>query len=58
MIFEDIEEKLLAIRRAEDCMHSIVSVNPSVDLHETFVILNRLKIDLIDMVDERDALAC
>ena len=57
MIFEDIEEKLLAIRRAEDCMHSVVSVNPSADLHETFVILNRLKIDLIDMIDEREGLA-
>lgn len=57
MIFEDIEEKLLVIRRAEDCMHSVVSVNPSADLHETFVILNRLKIDLIDMMDEREGLA-
>ena len=53
MLIENIEEKFKAIQVAENCMHSVRTVNPdSVDL-QVFVILNQLKMDLIDHKDEQ-----
>ena len=46
-----IEEKLAAIRTAESCMHSVLSVNPNAVDMQTFVTLNELKMDLIDAKD-------
>lgn len=54
MTIEKIDEKLAAIRVAEDCINSCLSVNPNaVDL-QVFVTLNALKMDLIDAKDEQE----
>ena len=54
MQINKIEEKMAAIRKAEDCMHSVLSVNANaVDLG-VFVTLNELKMDLIDHQDEQE----
>jgi len=54
MLIEKINEKMNAIRTAESCMNSVLSVNPNVDLNETFILLNELKMDLIDAKDEQE----
>ena len=54
MLIEKIEEKMNALRTAESCMNTILSVNPSVDLDQTFILLNELKMDLIDAKDEQE----
>jgi hypothetical protein len=53
MSIEKIKEKMDAIRTAESCMNSVLSVNPNVDLLNTFVLLNELKMDLLDILDEK-----
>lgn len=54
MVIEKIEEKLAAIRKAEDAMHSVLSVNANAIDLQTFVTLNELKMDLIDAKDEQE----
>ena len=54
MIIEKIQEKLAAIRVAENAMHSVLSVNPNAVDMQTFVTLNELKMDLIDAQDAQD----
>lgn len=54
MLIEKINEKMNALRTAESCMNSVLSVNPNVDLKETFILLNELKMDLIDAKDEQE----
>lgn len=54
MFIESIEEKLSAIRLAQDCMNSVMSVNPNADFTETFITLNQIKMDLIDARDEQE----
>ena len=51
MVIEKIEEKLAAIRTAENAMHSVLSVNANAFDMQTFVTLNELKMDLIDAKD-------
>lgn len=53
MSIEKIKEKMDAIRTAESCMNTVLSVNPNVDLLNTFVLLNELKMDLLDILDEK-----
>lgn len=53
MNIEKIDEKMAAIRTAESCINSCLSVNPNaVDL-KVFVLLNELKMDLLDLKDEQ-----
>ena len=53
MLIEKIDEKMNAIRTAESCINSCLSVNPNaVDLN-VFVLLNELKMDLLDIRDEQ-----
>lgn len=54
MIIEKIQEKLAAIRVAENAMHSVLSVNPNAVDMQTFVTLNELKMDLIDAQDAQE----
>ena len=51
MTIVKIEEKLAAIRTAESCMHSVLSINPNAVDMQVFVTLNELKMDLIDAKD-------
>lgn len=54
MTIEKIQEKLKAIRVAENAMHSVLSVNPNAVDMQTFVTLNELKMDLIDAQDAQE----
>jgi hypothetical protein len=54
MVIENIQDKMAAIRVAESCINSVLSVNPeAVDL-KVFVTLNELKMDLLDALDEQE----
>jgi hypothetical protein len=52
MKIENKSEKIKAIRVAEDCIHSVLSVNPKAVDMQVFVTLNALKMDLLDLIDE------
>ena len=53
MNIEKIDEKMAAIRTAENCIHSCLSVNPTAVDMQVFVTLNELKMDLLDIKDEQ-----
>ena len=52
MVIEKAKEKLEAIRTAESCMNSVLSVNPNAFELKTFAIIAELKMDLVDALDE------
>lgn len=54
MQIDKIKEKTEAIRKAESCIHSCMSVNPFAVPMETFVLLNELKMDLLDHLEEQN----
>ncbi len=53
MSIERIKEKMDAIRTAENCIHSCLSVNPQAVDMGVFVLLNELKMDLLDILDKK-----
>jgi len=48
MQIKDVNEKLKALRVAENCMNSVVAINPSAVTDEVFSMISDLKVDLID----------
>jgi hypothetical protein len=54
MVIEKIQDKMAAIRVAESCIHSVLSVNPEAVDMKVFVTLNELKMDLLDALDEQE----
>lgn len=53
MIIEKIEEKMAAIRTAESCISTILSIDPHAVDQKVFGLLAELKLDLLDILDEQ-----
>lgn len=53
MNIEKIDEKMDAIRTAESCMNSVLTVNPNAFEMKVFATLAELKMDLLDIKDEQ-----
>ena len=53
MIIEKIEEKMAAIRTAESCISTILSIDPNAVDQKVFGLLAELKLDLLDILDEQ-----
>lgn len=54
MKIELIEEKVAAIRVAEDCMHTILTIRPDAVDDRVFTLLAELKLDLADIKMEQE----
>ena len=52
MVIEKAKEKMDAIRIAESCMNSVLTVNPNAFEMKVFATLAELKMDLLDALDE------
>lgn len=52
-MFKDIDEKLKAIRVAENCIHSVLSIKHDAVDHHVFTVLAELKLDLIDLKESQ-----
>jgi len=48
-MIDKIDEKIRAIKIAEDCIHSIRTINPDSVDKSVFALLSELKVDLFDM---------
>jgi hypothetical protein len=53
MKIEKINEKMDAIRTAESCISTILTINPNAVDQKVFVLLAELKLDLLDILDEQ-----
>ena len=53
MVIEKIEEKMEAIRTAESCINTILTINPHAVDQKVFGLLAELKLDLLDILDEQ-----
>ena len=53
MTVEKIKEKMWAIREAENCIHSVLTVNPTAVDQSVFALLAELKMDLLDAQNEQ-----
>lgn len=51
MMIDNVSQKIQAIKIAEDCIHSIRTINPDSVDQQVFAILSDLKMDLIDHMD-------
>jgi hypothetical protein len=58
IVIQSIDEKLAAIRAAENCINSCLSVNPRAVDMKVFVALNELKMDLYDAKDQQSEINC
>lgn len=54
MVIERIEEKVAAIRIAEDCINTILTLKPNAVDERVFTLLAELKLDLIDAKMEQE----
>ena len=54
MIIELIEEKVAAIRVAEDCINTLLAINPHAVDVRVFTLLAELKLDLVDIKMEQE----
>ena len=57
MTVEKIKEKMWAIREAENCIHSVLTVNPIAVDQSVFALLAELKMDLLDAQNEQRIIA-